>query len=367
MKRIILLPIFLVLAINISGAQNKLNGPFTVNVSITNIHSAKRAVLYYANNSKLQKDSVLIENGKFSFSGIIGEPTVATLVLRSENNYKMESAQFKSNNTFDFYLAPGLSEIKADSSLKKSTIQSSSKYVSDYNQYKSLIKEFFKNFNSIKRVDTLDQAEFLNIRYQALRESVYKIYILNNPSSPVAILAFGDYCRSIVSDSLKSLYYSITDSIRALPSGLKYERLFKALDRVKIGLQAPEFEINDINGMPIKLSSFKGEYLLIDFWASWCYPCRKGHPELIEIYNRFKNKDFTIISISLDKKDTEAVWRKAIMQDGIGSGLISVILKVGNPVYHFYTELTESLKIFLSIKMAMFWLLIYMVMSSLKN
>ncbi|HEY4155355.1 MAG TPA: TlpA disulfide reductase family protein [Puia sp.] len=80
-----------------------------------------------------------------------------------------------------------------------------------------------------------------------------------------------------------------------------------------VGKSVPELVLPDVNGNMISVSSFKGKYLLIDFWASWCGPCRMENPNVVEAYNEFKGKNFTILGVSLDKdKDS---WKKAIAQD----------------------------------------------------
>lgn len=78
---------------------------------------------------------------------------------------------------------------------------------------------------------------------------------------------------------------------------------------------APEIKLNTPDGEPITLSSLRGQYVLIDFWASWCGPCRKENPNVVRIYNKYKNKGFTIFSVSLDK-DANA-WKAAIEKDGL--------------------------------------------------
>ena len=87
----------------------------------------------------------------------------------------------------------------------------------------------------------------------------------------------------------------------------------KQEDNSWTGKPAPDFSLPDVNGKDISLASFKGKYVLVDFWASWCGPCRQENPNVVKAYNEFKDKNFTIVGVSLDK-DKDA-WQQAIQHD----------------------------------------------------
>src|SRR5690606_27287514 len=86
---------------------------------------------------------------------------------------------------------------------------------------------------------------------------------------------------------------------------------------IKLGSQAPDFQQPDVDGEPVKLSDFKGRYVLVDFWASWCGPCRAENPNLLEAYNNYKDKGLNILAVSLDDNKGRAAWLKAIEDDGM--------------------------------------------------
>ncbi|MEY4738757.1 MAG: hypothetical protein RLZZ05_141, partial [Bacteroidota bacterium] len=82
-----------------------------------------------------------------------------------------------------------------------------------------------------------------------------------------------------------------------------------------VGKEAPLFEMPDVNGRTISLASLRGKYVLVDFWASWCKPCRMENPNVVAAYQQFKDKNFTVLGVSLDKN--KEAWVNAIKEDGL--------------------------------------------------
>lgn len=101
-----------------------------------------------------------------------------------------------------------------------------------------------------------------------------------------------------------------------------------------VGTPALEFTQNDTAGKPVSLSSFKGKYVLIDFWASWCRPCRAENPNVVKAFNRFKDKNFTILSVSLDQE--KEAWVKAIAKDKLAWTQVSDLQQWNNAVAQLY-------------------------------
>lgn len=118
------------------------------------------------------------------------------------------------------------------------------------------------------------------------------------------------YERELVNyaDQLKEKKY-FTDN----PGVQAFISRMMAAKPVSVGNKAPEFVVNGFNNKPVKLSDYKGKYLMIDFWASWCVPCRQENPNVVKQYNAFKSKGFNILGISLDKEKKD--WQKAINDD----------------------------------------------------
>jgi peroxiredoxin len=91
--------------------------------------------------------------------------------------------------------------------------------------------------------------------------------------------------------------------------------MVNAMKATAIGQPAPEIALPDTNGKVVKLSSFKGKYVLVDFWAKWCGPCRQENPNVVRVFNKYKDKGFTVLGVSLDSKKED--WLQAIQQDGL--------------------------------------------------
>ena len=116
-------------------------------------------------------------------------------------------------------------------------------------------------------------------------------------------------------DGVQKAYDNLDGSIKTSFFGKKLKEIAEALKTTGIGGKAPDFTLQTPDNTTIALSSFKGKYVLVDFWASWCGPCRQENPNVVKAFNQFKNKNFTILGVSLD--EDKAAWQQAIMKDNL--------------------------------------------------
>jgi peroxiredoxin len=110
-------------------------------------------------------------------------------------------------------------------------------------------------------------------------------------------------------------YNSLAENVRTSNIGKSLAEQIAQSKIGAIGTEAMDFTQNDPEGKPISLSSFRGKYVLIDFWASWCKPCRVENPNVVKAYNKFSSKNFTVFGVSLDRE--KEPWIKAIEKDGL--------------------------------------------------
>jgi len=140
----------------------------------------------------------------------------------------------------------------------------------------------------------------------------------------------------LVADAFKKRYKDSPMALTMENQVVQIENAYSEYLSTKTGnLTAPDIELKDPNGKPIKLSSLRGKVVLVDFWASWCRPCRAENPNVVRLYKQFKDKGFTVYSVSLD--EDAAAWKKAIAQDGlIWPTHVSDLLGWSTPVIQLY-------------------------------
>ncbi|SHL22114.1 Peroxiredoxin [Chitinophaga jiangningensis] len=153
----------------------------------------------------------------------------------------------------------------------------------------------------------------------AVQDSIKKAFIQSHPDYYVSLFTFSRMLGSRVNDiaQAKADFARFTPALKKSDLGQRIMTLIGQSARINVGQQAPRFSAPDKDGNELSLASFKGKYLLLDFWASWCGPCRHENPTVLKAYERFKDKNFDILAVSLDRPNGKEAWLKAIKDDGL--------------------------------------------------
>jgi Peroxiredoxin len=159
-------------------------------------------------------------------------------------------------------------------------------------------------------------------------------YAREEPSSSISLEIVAQLLPAYNINLMDSLFLSLAPELRASQLGKKTELQLTNMKKTPIGGIAPDFSQKDPDGEIIHLSDYRGKYVLVDFWASWCGPCRKENPHVVKAYNEFKDKNFDILGISLDNNKTS--WTNAIRKDGLEWRQVSDLKKFDNEVAALY-------------------------------
>ena len=265
-------------------------------------------------------DSATLHNGRFELKGTTPAPSSATLVLERQGRLQsgwrnmmlggqMRRVYIESPDRIRLFLEPGPVVVTSADSLTTAHVAGGT-LTTDYQQ----LAEF------TKPVDIKFKPGKSHAEYDALHKEYGQAqlaFIKAHPTSWVSLEVLQQMRQWDPPQyaEVAPLYAALTPAQRASPPGQQYGELLAGLKATAIGAQAPAFTQRTPDGKTVALADYRGKYVLVDFWASWCAPCRAENPAVLRAYEAFKGRNFEVLGVSLDEEKTREKWVKAIADD----------------------------------------------------
>lgn len=284
---------------------------FTINGKLDGYTNGTKITLY-KNGEPTEWANTTLAEGKFSFKNKVTEPVLCFIVIDGVQK------------PIELYVENAIITVKGNKTSDKYEV-SGSKSHKDFEEF---IKAFLPEAQELSRVSNQvnmtmpgkerDSLMGIHAATQDRMQKVIDNSVKSKPKSPVnpfLLEATYQFNEDVV--MLENRFNMLDATIRKTETGKKLEAFIAEKKIGAIGTQAMDFTQADTTGTPVSLSSFRGKYVLVDFWASWCGPCRSENPNVVENYNSFNKKNFTVLGVSLDRPGQKDKWINAIKEDGL--------------------------------------------------
>jgi len=305
---IIVAVLFSVISCNIKKTDG-----YTIDGTLTGADSGWILLIKRDEGKMITADSTQVKEGKFAFTGKIELPEMYYLKLKN------------SVGAFPFFIENNALTMKvyADS-IDKSAVTGSMThdlyltYRKEEVANETKMNEIYGNFMKAREIKDTVAMKTYSDAMDSLQNALplfTKSYALKNVKSVVAPYLVLSNAWAYTYDDIKAFNKATDPSIANSVYAKALAERETILAKVEPGQPAPDFTMNDTTGKPISLSSFKGSVVLVDFWASWCRPCRAENPNVVAAFKKYNSKGFTVLGVSLD--DDKAKWEAAIIKDGL--------------------------------------------------
>ena len=275
MKQIIKAMAMGVLAMMVVTSCTEEKKGYIIDGEISDVKDGMVYLKKYVDKSFVDVDSAVITDGKFKFEGVAPEALAHGLTTQKE-----------SRRPLVFFLDNDVMNVKLNESDKKLIVTGSP------------VNDIYMANAPIVRSKGYSLDSLLNV----------------HPASPVsAYFVVKDFAYKLNLEEMKSVRSKLDVSLDGTFYVQQIESMIARMEKVQVGSEAPDFTLPDVNGNPVSLSSFRGKYVLVDFWAAWCPDCRKENPNIVSAWEKYKNKNFAILGVSLDRNRDQ--WLAAIEKD----------------------------------------------------